>query len=234
MSKKCYEEKLCRSSTLELLKIILMQSENPDEFDKEAIKSFNDEFERRKTEFQNLLKDHYVKTGFVEYAIYGKNISLYDERWGNIYFSSNGIFFIPRKIVPLSKSNNNANFTYGIGASQLGAFGLIFDEIFKSISESIQGKEKIISTTKIHNINLPLSLLTDILDHSWNIMNYEIYKMVYKKNGEMTIETNDRTSINIIVDKSEILQIISWFEKYNLRYIQKKSIFEILKEMIIK
>lgn len=211
-----YLKKKCMGYSIsDLLKHVLLQE---DGFVPEAIEIFRNELQRREIDIQDLLKKESLKTGSVELIVPRTGFyyaGLKQSITGNIYCTSNGLFFIPKKIV------EEGSYLYGIAASKLGMLGLVIDEIMYSYTR----KE---SEVDLKGKKLPFSLLSQILEHSYAAYLKEITHVICWKKGTVRINKHGDKEVTLSFSKSKMLPLTQWFKHHGISYSVKKTIKEIV------
>lgn len=208
LKKKCLEY-----STTDLLKIIFLQAK---EFIPEALEVYKNELKKREADIQDLLKKEFLKTGSIEHTISHVQTAYKNPTrtvTGNIYLTSNALFFIQKNIV------NEGILTHGTGAYLLGPLGLIIDEIALSISKKDLSFE-------IKDNDLPLSLLVDIVEYSYVAYIRKIEIIDYWLNGRFQIDTHDKEKRELYFEKSNLDILKSWIDSHSITSSQKHAFWK--------
>ena len=207
LKKKCSEY-----SIPDLIKTIYVQSHD---FLPEALAIYTNELKKRVLDIKDFLTKEFLKTGSVEHTVPSVQTHIKNQNStaeGNLYLTSNGIFFIPENVT-------NQIAPYGVGAMHLGALGLILDEIILSVS-----KKDLSTNTKPKD--LPLSLLVDIVEYSYAAYINQIEIIDYWTNGRFEINTRDNGKIRFILDKSNLDILKDWMVSHSIKKLQKQTFWQ--------
>ena len=208
LKKKCLEY-----STTDLLKFIFLQS---NEFIPEALEVCKNELKKRESDIQDLFRKESLKTGSIEQTIPQVQTDYKNPDrtvTGNMYLTSNGIFFLQKSIV------DEGMRTHGLGAYCSVFLGAIIDEIALSISKKDLSFD-------IENNDLLLSLLVDIIEYSYVTYITKIERIDYWLNGRFQIDTYDKEKREFFFEKSNLETLKSWIDSHSIRSLQKHTFWE--------
>ena len=182
-------------STDQLIRHILFEA---GEFEPEALEIIKSEFVKREGDINDLIQKENIRSGNIEFKI--SDVRCFDlarsgKLTGNLFLTSNGIFFIPSKFkkdppVPLG-----------------GLIGIIFAELTSNLPAKNLNEKK---------INLPLSLLVNYFEHSFGIENDKIKSIRFWQNGDLDIEPIDGKSVGFALDKGKVNQLEYWLLSHNI------------------
>jgi len=206
-------------TTEELIKYILVGS---DELVPKALSVIREEFQKRGGDIKTIIKKENYKSGLTEFLINDAQyfVPAKHEVIGNLYLTSNGIYFIPTKSRTTIVSGA---FTLHLASLGLAPLGAVFDTIISKGLTKLS-EEKV--GDKVVNKNLPLSLVTKYVTHSYQEDIKNIKSVAYFKSGDIKIVTVDLKTVPFLVDKTDIPLVETWISSHKIPFTMGKGFFE--------